>query len=297
MKIKSLFIGLSVLVLLFVSCETDDAVVNTEISEDLTTFVADEVLSDIDFADLLDEADDGSFYGDDDFFSGVALKSASIEQVVCFTKTVAKEEDKWIVTFEYTGDCAKSGTIIIEYYLRDEDGVKKKTITYIDFVKRGVTYNGTRHTERGNGIYSIAADMEIDKVNSEGDSVHIERIYERDVEWLCGLDTRGVPEDNIKTVTGKCQVVKTINGEEISYSREILEPLLIVKACDLRIQAGVVEINRKNGDVVTINYGPMPDEINCDEEFNCGNTFTVTIGDEVVDMEYVNGERVELSDS
>ncbi len=296
MKIKSLFISLGILIVLFVSCENDDVIMNTELDEDLSSVVADEVISDINFADLLDEGDDGVFYGDDDFVS-VNLKSASIEQVVCFTKQVAKEDDKWIITFEYTGECAREGTVIIEHYLPDDSGVKKKTVTYIDFKKRGVTYNGTRHIERGNGMYNITANMEIDRLNDNGDSVHIVRNYEREVEWLCGLDTRDVVEDNIKKVTGKCEVTRTVNGEEKSYSREILEPLLIVRACELRIQAGVVEINRVSGKVVTIDYGPMPDEINCDEEFNCDNSFVVTIGDETVNMEYVDGERVEVSES
>ncbi len=295
MRIKLFFISLSVLVLLFAACENnEDVITNLDLSEDLSALIEDEVLSDVEFADLLDEGDDGIFWGDADF---VALKSAEVEPTVCFTKTVAIEENKRIITFEYTGDCARSGTVIIEIYRPDDEGVKKKTVTYIDFQKRGVTFNGFREIERGNGQYSIKAEMEIDRVRGNGDSVHIERNYEREVEWLCGLDTRDIVEDNMKLVEGKCEVTKTVNGETISYSREITEPLLIVRACDLRIQAGVVEITRKNGTEVTINYGEMPDEIVCDADFECDNTFTVTIDSVTTNMEFVDGERVEVTDS
>lgn len=295
MKIKSLFATLFAFVVLFVACEEDNVTVNSELSDDIAALIADEVLSDINFADLLDEGDDGMFWGDSDF---VMLKSAEVEQGTCPAKQVVDEDEKRIVTKIFSGeDCGKEGKIIIEYFKPNDDNAKKKNIFYIDFIKDGITYNGTKEIVKGNDNYNIKGDMVIDKVNSDGDSVHVTRDYQRQVHWLCGLDTRKVVEDNIKKVTGRADVTRTVNGEERSFTRQILEPLLIVKACDLKIQAGVVKITKADGTIVKIDYGQMPDAIDCESDFECDNTFEVTKGDEIYQMELVDGKRVRVVNS
>ncbi len=294
MKIKSLLATLFALVVLFVSCEEESVTVNSELSDELATLVADEVFSDINFADLLDEGDDGMFWGDDDF---VMLKSAEVEQGTCPAKLVVDKDRLRIVTKTFSGDCDKKGTIIIEYFKPNDDEAKKKSITYIDFQKDGITYNGVKNIVKGNGNYNIEGRMEIDKVNKEGDSVHVVREFHRQVHWLCGLDTPKIKEDNIKKITGQTDFDRTVNGETKSYSKKILEPLLIVRACDLRIQAGVVKITKPDGTIVKIDYGQMPDEIDCESNFECDATFEVTKGDETYQMELVDGKRVRVVNS
>ena len=291
MKLKFLFTSLFISLIL-ISCQENRVdEVQTIMTDDLATLVSDEVISDINFSDLDEEGDDGSFFGD---ILLVDLKSASL--VTCFIKEVAKDEEKWVITYTYSGDCARAGTIIIEYYKPNDEGVKKKVITYIDFVRRGVTYNGVKTIEHGNGIHYISADMEVDKINDEGVAIHIVRDFERQMEWICGQDTRWIKDDNMKMITGSSEITKTIGDEELSYSKQIVEPLYVVGACELKIQAGKVQIEKVDGTMITIDYGDMS-EIDCESDFDCDNTFEVTKGDETFTVEFVDGERVRQVDS
>lgn len=291
MKLKFLFTSLFISLIL-ISCQENRVdEVQTTMTDDLATLVSDEVISDINFSDLDEEGDDGSFFGD---ILLVDLKSASL--VTCFIKEVAKDEEKWVITYTYSGDCARAGTIIIEYYKPNDEGVKKKVITYIDFVRRGVTYNGVKTIEHGNGIHYISADMEVDKINDEGVAIHIVRDFERQMEWICGQDTRWIKDDNMKMITGSSEITKTIGDEELSYSKQIVEPLYVVGACELKIQAGKVQIEKVDGTMITIDYGDMS-EIDCESDFDCDNTFEVTKGDETFTVEFVDGERVRQVDS
>ena len=115
--------------------------------------------------------------------------------------------------------------------------------------------------------------------------------------WICGLDTRKDRSDNIKKVTGQSEVVKSINGEEVkSYSRKIVQPLLIVKACALKIQAGLVKIERGDGTELKIDYGKMPEDFDCSivwGEDNCNSTIEITKDSETFTVTFdEDGKRV-----
>ena len=293
MNLKILFATLFVALFISVSCEKQTNQTNSLIDEETLALVDDEVLSDINFAELLDEGDDGIFWGDAGFFT---LKSAEIERT-CPTREVNRIDNKVKITLTFSGDdCGKSGTIIIEYLKPDDKNEdRKKSITYVDFTNiRGVTFNGTKTIVRGNGNYNIKADLTMTRENEENEVVKFVRNYNRQIKWICGLDTKKDRSDNIKEVTGQSEVVKYINDEEVkSYSRKILEPLLIVKACALKIQAGLVKIEKGDRTELKINYGKIADEISCDNEFDCnseieitkdGETFTVTFDE--------NGKRI-----
>ena len=294
MKLKVLFSALVVTLFLAVSCEKQTLQTNSIIDNETLALVDDEVLADINFAELLDEGDDGIFWGDAGFFS---LKSAETERGTCPAKEVEKTDSTFVVTLVFSGDdCGKSGTIIIEY---SKSGHKikngKKSITYVDFTnKRGVTFNGTKTIVRGNGNYNIKAELTITKENDNGDIVMFVRNYHRQIKWICGLDTRMNRDDNIKEVTGQSEVVKYINGEEVkSYSRKIVEPLLIVKACALKIQAGLVKIEKGDGTELKINYGKVDEEISCDDEFDCNSEIEVTKDGETFTIKFdENGKRI-----
>jgi hypothetical protein len=293
MNLKVLFSALFVTLFLAISCEKQTLQTDSKISEETLALVDDEVLSDINFAELLDESDDGIFWGDAGFFS---LKSAETERT-CPAREVDRIDNKVKITLTFSGeDCGKSGTIIIEY-LKPNDKTRdtKKLITYVDFTnKNGITFNGTKTIIRGKDNYNIKADLIITKQNDEGEEVKFVRNYHRQIKWICGLDTRKNRNDNIKKVTGQSEVVKFIDGVEVkSYSRKILKPLLIVKACALKIQAGVVKIEKSDGTELKIDYGKIAEDIDCDSEFECnseieitkdGETFTVTFDE--------NGKRV-----
>lgn len=291
MKKNLLISCLFTLTILFFSCQKEAVKVTPTMNEDDVSFVSEEVISDLNFTDLLDEGDDGTFWGDNDFMN---LKSAAINDGTCPARTVERKANKKTVTLEYSGgDCGKSGTIIIEYFKpNDGEAVKKKNITYVDFIRNGITFNGEKSIVKSQDNYNISAEIEIGKLDKNNDSVQIVRKYKHQVKWLCGLDTKDIRDDNIKTVTGSTEVTRTVNGEESSYSRKILSPLLVVMACPLKIQAGSVKIEKPNGAKITINYGDLDHDIDCGVVFTCGTTFEVTKGDKTYTMELIDGKRV-----
>ncbi len=294
MNLKVLSAALIVALFLLASCQKESVNKLSKMDGEALATVTDEVLADISFAELLNESDDGIFWGDAGFSS---LKSAEIATKCWAKRTKVEEGNKIIVTLEYTGECDKEGVIIIEYLKpNDKNGVRKKTITYDDFSKKGVTFNGTKIVVRGNNTYNIKGDMTITRTNDEGAEVVIERNYEREVHWICGLETRKERGDNIYRVSGKTEVVKTVGEEKTAYTREILRPLLFVKACDLKIQAGSVKIVRGDNAEIIIDYGKAPGNIDCGAEFECGTKFEVTKDGETYQMELVDGKRVKVAE-
>jgi len=282
--------------LLFTACEKEQKQADATLSADELSLVSDEVIAELTFAELLDDGDDGTFWED-----AVALqtKSATIEPGTCPYRTVLMEPNKITIKLEFSGDdCEKSGTVITEIIKPTADNgfIRKKTITFVDFINHGATMNGTRTIEQAQTYHSISGTTEIDRTNDKGEAIHFVRTYSRTVEWLCGLDTRLQREDNIRTVSGSEEVTRSVNGEAKSYSKAITSPLLLVAACDMKIQAGQVEINRPNGTEITINYGPMPD-VDCDADFDCKNTFEVTKNGTTFQVELIEGKRVRVVDS
>lgn len=280
MKTQVLFSIVFVFFLFTISCEKDTLQPTPEIDDEVLALVQDEILADISFAELLDEGDDGIFWGDTGFS---ALKSAEIVTNECRSRSVVEEDDKKIVTLDFSNElegCIKSGTIIIEYHKpNDLHRRGKKLIRYIDFSRnKRDTINGVKTIVRGLENRNIKAEVTITRRNINDELVTISRNYERQVKWICGLGNGDI-SDNIKKVTGKTEVTKTVNGGEVrSYSRNILHPLLIVKACELRIQAGTARIEKANGTVVKINYGEMPESVECGYK-NCHDSFMATVGD------------------
>jgi len=289
MNLKVLFSTLIVILFLSISCDKQSLQSNSQIDDETLAIVDDEVLADISFAELLDEGDDGIFWSDVELSS---LKSAEVERT-CPAREVEKVDNKVIITLTFSGDnCGKSGTIITEY-LKSHDKIRdtKKLITYVDFTnKNGVTFNGTKTIIRGNDSYNVKADLTTTKQNEDGEEIKFVRKYNRQIRWICGIKTRKNHDDNIKKVMGKSEVVKYINDVEVkSYNREILKPLLIVRACALKIQAGLVKVEKGDGTILKIDYGKMPETISCDDEFECnseievtkdGETFTVIFDEE-----------------
>ena len=297
MNFKVLFTALIITVFLAASCEKQTLQTDSQIDTETLALIDDEVLADINFAELLDEGDDGIFWGDAGFF---ALKSAEVEAATCPTRDKVVEGNKVTITLSFEDkECRpKNGVIVIEYLKpNDKNGVKKKSITYEDFTnKNEVTFNGTKTIVRGNDNYNIKAEITITKENDEGEDVKFVRNYHRQIKWICGLDTRKDFSDNIKKVTGKSEVVKYIDGVEVkSYSRKILKPLLIVKACGLKIQAGSVKIEKSDGTELKIDYGKMPKDFDCSTEWgevNCNSEIEVTKDGETFTVTFEDGKRV-----
>lgn len=289
MKRKFLFPAMLACAVLVWSCEKEALKSDSTLSDTELALVSEEVASDANFAAQLDEGEDATSWDD---ISSLTTKSATVVST-CPSITLSLTDTLKTVTFEYSGtECSKSGTVIISYYRPANNAdVRKKSITYIDFTVDSVTCNGTKTVESSATGSSISAQLEVVKLNDNNDTVRITRSYLRETEWLCGKDTRGDREDNIRIVTGSDQISKTVNGETVTYSRSIVSPLLLVSACEMKIQAGEVKIVKGDGTEITLTFGTMPENIDCESEFTCSTEFTAGKDGKTFPLEWVNGRH------
>ncbi|WP_372775005.1 hypothetical protein [Mangrovibacterium sp.] len=309
MKKNFTLIALPLIVLFFSACDKENTNLDTTLYDDEISLISDEIDSDLTLNYLLDGSDDANFF--DDLEYDLNEKSTHMYEGVssCAVKTWSVESDRLVLTRDFSDSrCDRTGIIVIEYFFpeTDEEITLKKTIEFIDFTTNSVTYNGKISLERTIESYSIEASLEIDRVNTEGEAVHFSRNYSRQLDWLCGRGTQSetfsdldyssyATSDNIRLLSGSSSTVKTVAGVETSYSRTITNPLLYVAACDLKIQAGEVVIKKANGTELEINYGEMPESLNCDDDFECGNTFEVTKNGKTYSMELADGEVVQVT--
>src|SRR5210317_1540349 len=99
MKLNKLFYSLFLLLIVAVACEKETINVDTQLNDETVALIEDEVFADINFAELLDEGDDGIFWGDAGFSF---LKSAEYMSGTCPERKVDDQEDKRVVTLEFS---------------------------------------------------------------------------------------------------------------------------------------------------------------------------------------------------
>ena len=289
MNLKVLFTTLIVALFISVSCEKQTLQTNSKIDDETLALVDDEVLADINSAELFEESADILWGGS--YFS--RFKSGDKRNYNCADFDIKFEKNKVIITLDFSKDkCGKTGMVIIEYSFSDSsDSFGKATIVYSDFTNNhGVVFNGTKVVEYKNEGYILESEMTVKKKDKEGKKVTFYRNSHRNVKWICE------PEDNenmILEVTGETEVTKVAGDIESTYSRKIVSPLLIVKECDLKVQDGVVEVEKQDGTEIIIDYGQMPEEVNCNSEFDCNSTFKITKDGETFTVAFdENGKRV-----
>ncbi len=158
---------------------------------------------------------------------------------------------KIMVTF--TGRYREAGTII--------------TIIPDSFYQNGNKLEGsktvTNNGRNSNGNYNYTININNAKLTTIDNKVRTHS-SNRNREWIAGENTRTVLDDGYR-ITGNAT---GINANNLTYTVNIIQPLIINFSCDYRITAGLLEIVPLNKLKRTINYGTG----------TCDNFFEVTIG-------------------
>ncbi len=259
---------------IFISCEKkDDSSANIEIAEDeaLTTVLFDDVFAEVEFA----------MAGMEDLIYDGIKKST--EALVCKTITVEQPNDStfWprTVTIDYGEGCegpnerVRSGKIIIEVYKRYIHEDYYRTVTFDNFYIDEFKMEGTKTitneglNEDGNMVFKIV--LEGGKI-IKADGEEITKEFNKEREWVAGMDTPRFRRDDVYMVTG---TASGVNRKMVAFTRTIVTPLEMAMNCRW-IKSGVVEIEREGMDMITLDYG----------DGECDRLATVTIGDEVKEI-------------
>ena len=277
MKNKLLLIALAGILfsaLLFTSCEkTNNPSANIEVAED-------EALSTLLFDDIFAEVENAMSSMEDGFYGGF---KKSTEVVTCKTITVERPDDEtfWprTVTIDYGEGCegfngrVRSGKIIIVVNKRYMDEDHYRTVTFEDFYIDDFKMEGTKTltneglNEDGNMVFKIV--LEGGKI-IKPDGEEIIKEFNKEREWVAGMDTPRFRRDDVYMVTG---TASGVNRKMVAFTRTIVTPLKMAMNCRW-IKSGVVEIEREDMDKITLDYG----------DGECDRLATVTIGDEVKEI-------------
>ena len=164
-----------------------------------------------------------------------------------------------IVTVDFGAGCSglydntRSGRIIIEVTGPRLEAGTKRTVTFEDYYFNGIRVEGTKVVE--NTGYNENENLVCSVTLTGGkltlpDGKTIERSFEHQREWIAGLLTRNIWDD-------ECLVTGTANGttlEGVGYTNTITTALHWKRACFF-IVSGVVKIEREGKPEVEINYG------------------------------------------
>jgi len=178
----------------------------------------------------------------------------------CATVTVDSEEFPKTVTINYEEGCTgrmglqKKGIITI--YMTDtiiNEGAEY-TVTYDNLVmgqreiSKTAYFKNLGPNDDGNWVisYELSSTTTFEK---NGQEYIIVRELSGEREWLDGFDTPQMSDD-IFFLSGSGTI--TVN-DEIKFTKEIIEPLLIDRACRFPL-SGIVEITR-NDETMTIDFG------------------------------------------
>jgi hypothetical protein len=178
----------------------------------------------------------------------------------CATVTVEGDEFPKTVTINYEEGCTgrmglqKKGIITI--YMTDtitNEGAEY-TVTYDNLVmgqreiSKTAYYKNLGQNDDGNWVisYEISSTTTFER---NGEEYVIVRELSGEREWLDGFDTPQMSDD-IFLASGSGTI--TVN-DEITFTKEIIEPLLIDRACRFPL-SGIVEITR-NDETMTIDFG------------------------------------------
>lgn len=218
-----------------------------------------------------------------DFYSALdelgILKSAAIEDCAVITRSSKLGSQYPVtITIDFGTGCKgldgklKTGKVIIVKSAPWKDAGATRTVTFIGHSFDDQKIDGTK-TAKNEGIlngkqtFSWSGTISLTKA----DNTIIKRTENRKHEHVAGFDTPLVRTDDIVNISGSSTVIK---GENETYSRKILIPLVKKGDCDF-IVAGEVEITRGTTEKIVINYG---DGI-------CDNKAVVTKGTEKKEIE------------
>ncbi len=268
MRTKVLIMLTALAVFTIMSCNKD-----SDIDQPSLEIADDEAVSDAVFEDIFNTVD----YADiilDDIQHTVPPKSAVRD--TCPLVTVDHPYDAvWpkTITIDYGLLCTgyfghtRSGKIkILVTGPRLEQGTSR-SVTFENYFINGIRVEGTKVVENKginnnqNMVFSVTL---TDGRLTLPDGRTIERSVNHEREWIAGINTRNIWDDEC-LVTGTAEGV-TLRG--VSYVNTITTALHWERVCQF-ITAGVVKIEREGFEPALLNYGTG----------ECDASATLTIGD------------------
>jgi len=251
-----LMIG-SIVILSLVSCQKDKSTV-----EQASINIADDdAVIDAVYEDIFSTTDNAEIILDQFAKSGDS-KSMVILTDSCPTITITHPETGiWpkIVTVDFGAGCSgfydntRSGKIVMEITGPRLEAGTKRTVTFVDYYFNGIGVEGTKvientgYNENENLVCSVK--LTGGKLTLP-DGKTIERSFEHQREWIAGLLTHNIWDD-------ECLITGTASGitlEGVGYTNTITSALDWKRACFF-IVSGVVKIEREGKPEVEINYG------------------------------------------
>jgi hypothetical protein len=257
MKTKINMLIASAVLVTFFSCQKDNSVK----SEADLNIADDEAVSGAIFEDIFNTEDNASIIAEQMTRSG-DVKSDVVVADSCPSITVTNPEaGSWpkTITIDYGEGCngfydnTRSGKIIIEITgPRLEEG-SMRTLTFDNYYFNGIKVEGTRVTE--NAGYNENQDLVFSVTLTGGkltlpDGRTVERSYQHQREWIAGLQTRNIWDD-------ECLITGTASGttiEGVAYTNTITTALHWTRSCFF-IVSGVVKIERAGRQEVELSYG------------------------------------------
>jgi hypothetical protein len=257
MKTRFYMMTASIVILSFMSCQKDTSTVE----QDSINIADDDAVSDAVFEDIFSTEDNASIILDHLAKSGDS-KSDIIVADSCPAITIAHPETGiWpkIVTVDFGERCSglydntRSGKIIIEVTGPRLEVGSKRRVTFENYYFNDIKVEGTKVVE--NSGYNENQNL-VCSVSLTGgkltlpDGKFIERSFEHQREWIAGLLTRNIWDD-------ECLITGTANGttiDGVAYTNTIITALHWKRVCFFLV-SGVVNIEREGKKDVEINYG------------------------------------------
>jgi hypothetical protein len=269
MKIKFYLMIGALAILSFSSCNKDAAVDQSSLN-----IADDDAVSDAVFEDVFNTVDNAEIILDDFQKKGEA-KSIVVPDT-CPAVTIDHPSDAvWpkTITIDFGDGCeglykiTRAGRIIIVVTGPRLEVGTTKTVTFENYYFNGIKVEGTKVFE--NMGYNDNQNVVIEVALTGGkltlpDSKTIERSFVHQREWVAGLLTRNIWDDECM-ITGTAEGVN-ING--ISYTNTITTALHWKRVCRF-VVSGVILIEREGREPVTLDFGTG----------ECDALATVTVGD------------------
>jgi hypothetical protein len=257
MKTRFYLMIVSIAIMSFISCQKDTSTV-----EQASVNIADDdAVSDAVFEDIYSTTDNAEIILDELSKSG-ASKSMSLLADSCPSITITQPETGiWpkTVTVDFGEGCtglydnSRSGKIIIVITGPRLEVGSTRTVTFENYYFNGIKVEGTKVVE--NTGYNSNQNLVFSVTLTGGkltlpDGKFIERSFVHQREWIAGLLTRNIWDD-------ECLVTGTATGttlEGVVYNNTITTALHWKRVCFF-IVSGVVKIEREGKPDVEINFG------------------------------------------
>jgi hypothetical protein len=272
MKTKILLMFASIAIFTFTACTKDSG-----IDQSIVDLADDDAVSNAVFEDIFNTVDNADIILDG-FQKGDAAKSDIVITDSCPTVTLTHPSDGvWpkTITVDYGTGCTgfydntRSGRIIILVTGPRLEKGSKKTVTFDNYFFNGIKVEGIKEFENigynENQHLVISVKLTGGKLILPDETV-IERSFQHQKEWIAGLLTKNIWDD-------ECLITGTANGVNINgvtYTNNIMTALHWKRACRF-IVSGVVKIEREGKNPIVVDYGTG----------ECNAVATVAMGGEI----------------